>query len=319
MAIGRTIERTATRASFSALAQRVESVALRGVTRERLESMRGSALRRPPTVFFDFARDAATAFGDADAAAVAHAPLVALIEAIKIVDDVQDEEPVCLATEIGVDAALHAAGGAMAWSIELASALPLEDPSWRAAVIAIGRGLRETARGQMLETHDGSFDDFWRMVDRKTPPLVATALELGALSAGADPASAAALTRLAIPLGRILQIGDDCHDALGPAAADWRNPALNLLMRFTLSGPHREEVAALLRQADFRAAQHLLLRDGALAYAMHAQTATLHELETLLDELALPDPTPFRQTLQCRRDDVERLMLQMGVPSEASA
>ena len=280
--------------------------------------MRANALGRPPTVFSDFTRDAASAFGDAEAAAIAHAPLVALIEAIKIVDDVQDEEPVCLATEIGTHAALHVAGDAMAWSVELAAGLPLEGASWRAGAIAIGRGLRETAHGQLLETvHEGSFDDFWRMVDRKTPPLVATALELGALCAGADPASAAALTRLAIPLGRILQIGDDCHDALGPDGADWRTPALNLLMRFTLSGPNRDELTRLLQNGELQAARHLLLRDGALAYAMHAQTATLHDLETILDELELPDPAPFRQSLQRHRDDVERLMHQMGVPSEA--
>lgn len=280
--------------------------------------MRERVLRRPPTVFFDYARDAAAAFGNANAAAVVHGPLAAAIEAIKIIDDVQDEEPRCLATEIGVDAALNVAMGALAWCLELTAELPIDDDAWRAAVVAIGRGVRETAIGQMLETTvDGGFEEFWSVVDHKTPPLVATALELGSLAAGASPAHAAALTRLAIPLGRLLQIGDDCHDALGPDAADWRSPALNLLMRYSLSGPNRAELAALLRNAadpsTLRAAQVLLLRDGALGYAIHAQVATLNALADTIEALALPNPAPFAALLDRHRADTDDLLRNSGV------
>lgn len=39
----------------------------------------------------------------------------------------------------------------------------------------------------MIEsTIEDGFDAFWRMVDTKTPPLVGTALELGARAAGAS-------------------------------------------------------------------------------------------------------------------------------------
>lgn len=288
---------------------------------ELLASMRERVLDRPPTIFFDFARDAAAAFGDSDAASIVHVPLAALIEAIKIIDDVQDEEPQCLATEVGVEEALDVAMGALAWSLELTAALPFAGASWRAAAVAIGRGVRETAIGQLFEiTADGGFDEFWQMVDCKTPPLVATALELGALAAGADPDRAAALRRLAIPLGRMLQIGDDCHDALGPNAADWRTPALNLLMRFTLAGSRGPELAELLRNAEdpasLRAAQILLLRDGALGYAMHAQIATLHVLAAIVDSLALPDPTPFREALDRHCADAEDLLRRSGVSEE---
>ncbi|HEU4888679.1 MAG TPA: polyprenyl synthetase family protein, partial [Thermoanaerobaculia bacterium] len=236
------------------------------------------------SIFGDWARDAAEAFGDADAASMMFAPLGALIEGIRIIDDVQDEEEVCLPPPL--------AYGAFARALELTSELPLADASWRAATIAIGRGLRETAIGQELETTaTGEFSKFWEIVDGKTAPLVATAFELGALAAGATPDRAAALKKLAVPFGRMLQIGDDCNDALGPDASDWRKPQLNLLMLSTLSGPRGAELTTLLRES-LPDAKLLLLRDGALAYALHAQLTTIAEAAEVIRELALPNPAP---------------------------
>jgi geranylgeranyl pyrophosphate synthase len=289
-----------------------------------IAAMRTRVERRPPSVFFEFARDAAGAFGDADAAASMQAPLAALIEGIKIIDDIQDGEPECLAAEVGAFAALNVAMAAFSWALELTAALPLPEASWRAAAAAIGRGLRETAVGQSLEATAGpGFESFWNVVDRKTPPLVATALELGALAAGAPPARAAALTKLAIPFGRILQINDDCNDALGTAASDWRAPHLNLLMLYGLSAPDGRELAALLRNAgepaSLRAAQVWLLRHGALAYAVHAQLTTLHALAETLEMLALPNPAPFLEAVERHRADAELLMRKSGVDREVAA
>ena len=191
-------------------------------------------------------------------------------------------------------------------------ALPLDDEAWRAAIAAIGRAVRETAIGQQLElVATADFEGFWKVVDRKTPPLVATALELGALAAGATLARAAALTRLAIPLGRLLQISDDCLDALGANATDWRAPHLNLLMLFSLSGPNAHELSALLHPETLHEAQLWLVRDGALSYAIHAQTATLDALAATLDSLALPDPSPFVRTMARQREEAESLLAKM--------
>lgn len=269
--------------------------------------------RRASSVFSDHARDAAAAFGDPDAADEICIVLDALIEGIKIVDDIQDEEPVCLATEIGEERALAAARAALAYALDLAVVLPFDDDAWCAAIAAIGRGIRETALGQQLERNaTADFESFWNVVDRKTPPLVATALELGALSAGATAAQAAALTRLAIPLGRLLQIGDDCNDALGEKATDWRAPHLNLLMLFSLCGPNGPELATLLRRETLYDAQLWLLRDGALSYAIHAQKVTLDALAATLDSLALPNPAPFLAAMERQREEAMTLMGKMA-------
>jgi hypothetical protein len=323
IAIGRAAERVASLHASSDEA-RATLLAIADIVRyddEHIAAMRERVERRAPTVFFEFARDAASAFENPEAAEMMQVPLAALVEAIRIIDDIQDEEAHCLASEIGVDAALHVAMGALAWSLELTAALPLEGAAWREAAVSIGRAIRETATGQMLEASaDETSDDYWHIVDSKTPPLVATALELGALAAGAEPARAAALTKLAFPLGRMLQIGDDCHDALGPDAADWRKPSRNLLMRYTLSGPRGGELTELLRDSadtrSLRAAQVLLLRDGALGYALHAQVVTLQTLAEELGALALPDPAPFLVSLERHRADVDQLLRTSGVSEE---
>ncbi|HEX2831668.1 MAG TPA: polyprenyl synthetase family protein [Thermoanaerobaculia bacterium] len=291
---------------------------------ERFASIRANIAACAPCVFFDWTRDAARSFGNEDAARVMLAPIAAVIEGIRIIDDIQDEEVSCLATEVGIERALVLASGAFGIALELLAELPLHGDAWRAAAASLGRGLRETAIGQELESAaPAGFDAFWEVVDRKTPPLAATAVELGALAAGAAPEEAAALTSLAVPLGRLLQISDDCLDALADGASDWRTPRRNLLMAYALSGPNAVEIEALLARGDDADALHdaqlALLRDGALAYALHAQVSTLAELKHKIDSLVLPDPRPFLRGAELRRYDVELLLRECGVRAELAS
>lgn len=283
---------------------------LRAPDDPRFPAVRAKIAGCPPCVFFEWARDAASAFGDGDAARMMFEPMSAFIEGIRIADDIQDREPVCLATEIGVDRALEIEEGAYAIGMQLIADLPLRDDAWRAAAASLGRGLRETAIGQEIEAEGDR--EFWEVVDRKTAPLAATALEIGALAAGASPERAAALTALAIPFGRLLQIGDDCIDALSPGTVDWRTPRRNLLMLYALSGPRGAEVEELLAHGDdrerLRDAQRIIVQDGALAYALHAQAATLTGIEGMLETLALPDAEPFRRRIAKERASAARLL-----------
>ncbi len=288
-------------------------------------SMREKVSRSSPSIFCDWVCDAAEAYGAAGAAQQTFATLAALVEGIKIIDDIQDREPRCVAADVGEGRALNLALGALAWALELTADLVFpDDGSWRAAARTIGRGIRETAIGQDLETAaTGDFAMFWEIVDRKTSPLVATSFELGALVAGAGPARAAALTRLAVPYGRLLQIGDDCNDALGPDASDWRTPRLNLLMLYALSGPRGSELHELLQRGDdaesLRAAKVWLLRDGALAYAIHAQLTTIATAAETIRSLALPNPAPFHESLDRRRAECELLLSKSGVEAGLAA
>lgn len=306
----------------AALRANAQELGLRDATGDPVFlSLRARIASCPHSIFLEWTRDAATAFGDADAATMMFEPIAAFIEGIKIVDDIQDDEPSCLATDVGVARAMRLASGAHAIGLEVIAGLPLPDASWRAAAVSLGRGLRETAIGQELETTaPADFDAFWNVVDRKTVPLVATALECGALAAGATPRQASALTALALPMGRLLQIGDDCIDALTPTAADWRAPRNNLLMLYSLCGPRGAELEPLLARASdpdaLRAAQVLLLRDGALAYALHAQLTLLAQFRDVLDSLALTNPEPFHLAAAKQRAECEKLLRKSGVSEE---
>lgn len=291
-----------------AIARALEDAPDREILRGLARATGPRATTCSASIFGAWAGDAAEAFGDRDAASMMDAPLGALIEGIRILDDIQDEEPVVLP--------IREAYRAFARALDLTADLPLPDDAWRAAAIALGRGLHETARGQELETTaNGEFTKFWEIVDAKTAPLAATAFEIGALAAGAPLDGARALTRLAHPFGRILQIGDDCNDALGPGASDWRKPELNLLMLYTLSGPHGAELKTL----PLRDAQLLLLREGALAYALHAQLTAIAEAHAILDDLALPNPAPFLRSLDEHRTAAEALLRKSGVDADALA
>jgi geranylgeranyl pyrophosphate synthase len=307
------IDENSARAMLRTAAQQMGLLAAIRQEPSQFASLRATIAARPACAFFDYARDAAASFGDADAATPTFEVMAALIQGIRIIDDIQDEEEVCLAAEVGTGRALTLASGALALALELIAALPLRGASWRAATAAHGRGLRETAHGQELE--HAATSSSWELIDRKTAPLVATALEVGALAAGAEPAAASTLTKLAIPLGRLLQIGDDCHDALGPDGSDWRTPHKNLLIAYALSGPHGAELARL----PLREAQVALLRDGALAYAMHAHVTTLATLTAALESLALPHPGPFARLAEQQRDEAESLLRRSGVDAELAA
>lgn len=303
---------------------RAEADALRKAAEPFLLAAMRERIAHRSAVFLDWSGDAAASFGDAEAACVIHPLLAAIIESVKIIDDIQDGETHCLAAEVGIDWAMNVALAALGDALDRIAELPFDDRAWRAAAASAGRAMRETARGQELERLAiGTFDSYWRVVDQKTPPLVASALELGALAAGADPARAAELTQLAVPLGRILQIGDDANDALGCNAEDWRAPHLNLLMLYSLSGPNGGELAELLRRGDdpdsLHAAQLLMLRDGSLGYAVHALTTTLAAAEAVIASLALPNPEPLMRLVAQQREGIETLLRNSGVDDELAA
>ena len=124
-----------------------------GRLRDGAEPLLMAALRerianRPSSVFIDWSRDAAEALGDAEAALAIHPVLAAVIEGIKIIDDIQDGERRCLAAEVGIERALNVAFAAFGEALCRTAELPFDDRSWSAAAAAVGRGIRETALGQ---------------------------------------------------------------------------------------------------------------------------------------------------------------------------
>jgi geranylgeranyl pyrophosphate synthase len=150
-----------------------------------------------------WARNACVAVGgSAEQAAPAIAILARLVAAIRVLDDWQDGDP-GIHERIGGGRTANLAVGIAATALELAAELPLEGEAWQMAVRAVGRGLAFTLRGQDLDL-TAPLDEagYWQVTDAKTPPLIETALTLGALLGGATVARAAATAELAGALER---------------------------------------------------------------------------------------------------------------------
>jgi geranylgeranyl pyrophosphate synthase len=249
--------------------------------------------------------------GTAEQAAPAIAILARLVAAIRILDDWQDGDP-GIHERIGGGRTANLAVGIAATALQLAAELPLEGEAWQMAVRAVARGLALTLRGQDLDL-TAPLDErgYWQVVDTKTPPLIDTALTLGALLGGAPPAQAALIAELSASLGRLVQIGDDIHDGLAlPPSGDWRRPERNLLLLYASAtlGDRFRGLAA----GDPSAARDLL-PPGALAYAAHAVLATADDLERRVATLQLARPEALLEPVRRFRNWGAELLARMGV------
>jgi geranylgeranyl pyrophosphate synthase len=174
----------------------------------------------------------------------------------------------------------------------------------------------QVALGQELDTHTVVDEAaYWRVVAAKSAAFFGLAFTLGALSAGADPATTGTLARLGGLYGEMVQIHDDLRDTLStPASPDWLQARAPLPILYATLVPHPERTAfrewhnrVLGQGAEavpaLEAAQAILRRSGAISYGLdqilrrdrqaRAWLADLtlyapEDLGALLDEIVAP-------------------------------
>jgi octaprenyl-diphosphate synthase len=152
------------------------------------------------------------------------------------------------------------------------------------ALEILARASRVIAEGEVLQlsrVHDLSLSQavYLQIITAKTAELFAAAAEAGAVSAGGDPARAAALRAYGLNLGLAFQLADDALDYGGAtetlgknAGDDFREgkATLPLLIAIARLGPREaafwERVIVTRDQgeADFRRARELIVGTGAL-------------------------------------------------------
>lgn len=281
---------------------------------------------------WDYAPLACAAVGAPPTAALpAAAAIFAQLAAIHLVDDLLDEDPRGLHHQIGVGRAANLALGFSAAShralaeAELPAGVEAELQG-RLAVMAMA-----TAKAQAEDLASCADEEaYWRIVDMKTPPLFGCALALGARCGGATRELADAIAELGLPLGRLIQIGDDLGDALAtPASPDWSRPRNNLVLHYALTAPHpqRERFAALVELVEassdpeaLREAQALVFACGAASYCVYRMLEARADARRRIDELALADASPLTQLLERLCAPVRGLLRQSGAdPDEAIA
>lgn len=251
----------------------------------------------------ELALRACRAAGGADEAAYpAATSLHCLHTAIHLVDDVIDgEERSMVDLPPGLRANLAMALQSIA--IEILDAAP--EAVRAPLMLAAAAAGRETARGQELDA-EGAVDEdgYWQIVEAKTPPLFTAALRMGALAGGASAATAEALAAAGIPLGVLIQVGDDLGDVMGEEIhPDWRRPGDNVALRFALEADHPERdrfhalVPHVADPAAHAEAKDILVRSGAFSFCLHHMRVAAEESRCAVRRVALCDHQPVLELI----------------------
>lgn len=271
---------------------------------------------------WDYPFASCRAVGGSDAMALPGAAAIfCSLLSIHLVDDMLDHEP-------GGD--FHRLGAGPAANIALAFQSAghrlLSDPSLDPAVSAAAQSLLArmalgTAYGQGLDVQEAlSEEDYWRIVEAKTPPLFGAALEIGALLGGATAEVVGRLEQFGRILGRFVQVSDDLSDALQtPAKVDWHKPRNNIAILYGLTALHpaREQFRALTARSHepeaLAEAHQILLKSGAVSYCAFKMIELSRQAQEILDGTPLLDPEPVAKVLRAHLRPIHRLMESVGI------
>jgi len=259
--------------------------------------------------------------GGEDAALPASAAVFCSVLSIHLVDDMLDDDPRGDYRVLGVGPAAN-----LGLAFQAAGHLLLEQadasPEIRAALQAsFAKMSLATCYGQNLDARElASEQDYWRVVETKTPPLFGEALRMGALLGGASPGTADHLARLGRVLGLFIQVSDDLTDALEtPARADWqrRSNSLPLLYAMTAEHADREDFLRLSARTEdpeaLAEAQKILFRSGAVSYCTLKLIEFSRELRELFARVQLRNPEPIERLLEIHTQPLYRLLEKVGV------
>ncbi|HJX28371.1 MAG TPA: polyprenyl synthetase family protein [Thermoanaerobaculia bacterium] len=244
---------------------------------------------------------------------------------IHLVDDMLDHEPDGLYRRLGTGQVAN-----MALALQAAGHRLLSDPSLSPAVSAaaqssLARMALGTAYGQGLDAREArNEDEYWRIVEAKTPPLFGAAFEIGALLGGAAPEVVARLERFGRILGRFVQVSDDLSDALQtPAKVDWNRPSNNLAILYasTASHPARDRFLRLAARPEdpeaLAEAHQILLKSGAVSYCAFKMIEISEQAQETLAGAPLQDVEPVSQILRLHLRPLHRVLETAGVEDPA--
>lgn len=237
---------------------------------------------------------------------------------IRLIDDLLDE-----------DQRLESVDGDLARTANLAIAfqalgvdflLGLEDPLATASLKELGKMQLYLAWGQDLDAQNIQNEErYWQIAKAKSGIYFASALYVGALYGDAHQSVAEQLRDFGVVYGEIMQIHDDLNDTLeDEAGPDWlggRHP-LPILFAETVDHPDRDRFLELRQRitdpAALREAQEILVRSGAISYAVN-ELILRHEIaQSKLDAITLPNPQPIQLLLDELMEPVENLLEQVA-------
>lgn len=261
------------------------------------------------------------AVGGTQAVAIpAVASIAALQASIILIDDLLDADPRGYHHQIGQPATANLASALQALSLEAIYQADLPDATKATIMHSLGQMMCQTAHGQQLDVQNPQDEaGYWEVVATKSTPFFSTALYIGALCGEAEAADAAKIREVGKLYGAMIQIHDDLNDTMAiPAGPDWlqnRSP-LPILFAQTVPHPERDTFVQLRQQATdpeaLRAAQEILLRCGAVSYAVDQIWRRYQQAHRLVGVLEVPGAGKLEEMLLRLMEPIQKLLQTAG-------
>ena len=252
------------------------------------------------------------------------AAIFCLVCSMQLVDDLLDRDPSGLQHELGEGTTAN-----LGLAFQAASSIIVEraeiTAKRRAALHAsLAEIALDTAYGQNLDLAAvATEEDYWKIVEAKTPPLFSGALYIGGLLGAASMEISERLKELGFLLGKLIQVSDDLKDALEqPASPDWHRKWNNLPILYALTAdyPERSRFTDLLpRVADSKAlaeAQEILVRSGAVSYCTYHMVELHQNARQFLKGIPLENREPLEELLELHRRPLRSLFKSIGIESQ---
>jgi geranylgeranyl pyrophosphate synthase len=146
---------------------------------------------------------------------------------------------------------------------------------------------------------------YWQVVEAKSAPFFAAAMQTGALLGGASPTIASQIYEFGSLYGEIIQIHDDLQDSMTtPAGPDWTGGRwpLPLLFAVLIEHPERERFLELRPLADdperLAEAQEILIHCGAVSYCIDQLLRRNQKARQMLEGIPLSEPQGLQTLLE---------------------
>lgn len=262
--------------------------------------------------------------GDPGLIAYGAAALACLQISIILADDLLDDDPRGEHLKIGAGRAANLALGFQGAAAQVLARAPVEPARQAAAQRCLAQAALRTALGQDLDAQNLEGEAaYWRVVAHKSTPFYAATLEMGALLGGAAPEVCAGLHTVGERLGEIIQLNDDVVDAFEtPANPDWCQGRNNLLILYARTASHPEQAAFGRLQAEaaqtpaaLAEAQQLLIRCGAVSYAVYQLVERAAQAHSLLSALPLKAPAALARQLNPLSPALRTWLTDHGLPT----
>lgn len=193
-----------------------------------------------------------------------------------------------------------------------------------AAVDCLARVGMVTALGQSWDVQNlRDEQSYWEVVTAKSAPFYGGALQLGAILGGANSELAEDFHKLGVIVGELVQIEDDLVDAFAvPANADWLQGRNNLLILYARMADHpdRSYFLEILDSVQvphwLDEAQRILVKSGALSYAIYEMLSRVQTAKELVDAMNLLAPNRIENLFEGYAKSIRSLLDHRGVIGE---